>query len=322
METNAIVGGQESLDDDAVVMLKATFSAAAVQRLCTGTLVAPNLVLTAHRCVAPLPPLPFDCDFDGTLKPPDNGGGWFGQPVPSDVEVHLGPRAARTEPAAYGARVFSIGIEACVDDIALLELDRDLPLAPERLRLERGIALGETVSVVGFGDTGASNYPFVRYRRDGVHVTAVGYDDTTQGSSHVIPRTFLTGDGLCLGDVGGPALAAESGAMIGLYLWPTVAASCYATGQSHVFVKVAPYASFIREAFAAVGGEPLEEKSVERTTPRASPSCSVSPVRAPAGGAVHILVGYALWCAARRRARRRGHHLRRLSCAFGAVHAR
>ena len=307
-ERNAIVGGEESLDDSAVVMVRTPFPFLPDERLCTGTLIAPRLVLTALRCVAALPLAAFSCESDGTIREPDNGGGWFYQPVPGNVQVHLGPRAARTEPAAYGARVWSSGsVEACIDDIAVVELDRDLPLPPSTLRLAGGIARGDSVSVVGFGDTGVSNYPYVRNRRDGVHVTAVGPDDTTDGLSHVVPRTFLTDDGLCLGDVGGPALAAESGAVIGVYSYATRATSCYATGQTHVFVKVAPYASLIRKACAAVGSQPLEETTGDRPPRPARPTCSMSPRAAARGvhAAVAVLAALAFWCAAclRRRAR-------------------
>jgi hypothetical protein len=307
-EKNPIVGGEESLDDSAVVMLRTPFAPLPGEPLCTGTLVAPRLVLTALRCVAPLSFGEFSCNSDGTIRPPDTGAGWFFQSVPGNVQVHLGPRAARTEPAAYGARIWSSGsVEACIDDIALVELDRDLGLQPAMLRLDRGIARGDMVSVVGFGDTGTSNYPFVRNRRDGVHVTAVGPDDATNGVSLIVPRTFQTDDGLCAGDVGGPALDTESGAVVGVYSYATRVVSCYATGQTHVFVKVAPYASIIRKACAAVGSEPLAETTGERPTLPSRSGCSVSAQAGTAGtgAAVCLLAGLSFSLRARRRERAR-----------------
>jgi hypothetical protein len=290
-DTSAIVGGFESLDDDAVVMLRTTFKPGTPEMLCTATLLASNVVLTSYRCLAPLPTAAFSCRPDGSVAPLDGGGGgWFGEPVPSDTEIHLGPRAARTDAAALGARIWGAGtLEACIDDIALLELDRDLQLSPVAPGLSRAIAFGDAVSVVGFGDSGASNYPFVRFRRDDLKVTAVGPDDTSEGVSSVTPRTFWTDDGLCTGDTGGPALAADTGAVVGVYSRPTYNTSCYATGQSHIFTKVAPYASLIREALDAVGSEPLPETTAEVAAPPAhSPpahsGCGVSPRVSNLGG--------------------------------------
>jgi hypothetical protein len=305
IERAAVTGGEVSpAAEDAVVRLLAHQSNG-LSTTCTGTLVAPNLVLTALHCVALNTNIGFGgytCRSDGSLMPPDNGRGWLGAPItPSDIHVFFGGniRVAVSPNAsgpigdgsdlvgdARGQRVFGSGSTVmCVDDIALVELDRPLPSPGLPLRLERAVAVGELMTVIGYGTT---EYPVDtdRYRREGIEVHAVGPDDTSQGLGVVAPRAFLTGMGPCEWDEGGPALSDETGAVAGVYSRPLVGGGCYATDQLNHFAKVAPYASLIRQAFAAVGAEPLEEPTGDPGA-ASSEGCAV---RAPRGGQASGLV--------------------------------
>jgi hypothetical protein len=125
------------------------------EALCSGSLVAPNIVLTALHCVAYYDTFgTFGCDNQGVLTSTTPGGGQVGMPVePGDVHVDFGAQPDNT-PDAYGVRIFgSNSTEICRNDIALVVLDRDLPIAPLAMRLERETARGEKMLVVGFGQT-------------------------------------------------------------------------------------------------------------------------------------------------------------------------
>ncbi len=305
-ERTAIAGGELSGEaDNAVVQIQMTAPMPYVGRVCTGTLVAPNLVLTALHCVAPSVAKPFRCESDGSLSPPDDGSGWLAEPVPpSDVAAYFGPSAAQMEPAAYGMEIFGSGsTELCIDDIALVALDRDLPAPPAALRLERDVSLGETLTVMGYGEGPPTPGPFVRARRDGVRVLGVGPDDTTQGTGVITPRMFVTDDGPCAGDEGGPAFAADSGAVVGVYSRGTVADACEEAGQRHLFVKVAPYAALVRRAFVAVGATPVEEREPAGTSSGQAAGCTVSTGARPNGaiGALFAAAMLARWGHGRRR---------------------
>ena len=99
----------------------------------------------------------------------------------------------------------------------------------------------------------------------------MGPDDLSQGTGSVPPRQFIVGDGPCHGDFGGPAVSEETGVVAGVYSLNLSDAECEATGQRHVFTKVAPYAALVASAFASVGSVPRIEPSSEPRVTR-SPS--------------------------------------------------
>ena len=199
-----IAGGVPDTDDVAVVGITDDATGAT----CTGALIAPDLVLTAQHCVAPIVG-PFDC---ATVE--------FGPPgSPSTFHVTTLP-AFTFDPADYHAvaeiRIPPGGNGVCGRDVALLVLaapidaDEARPIVP---RLDVAVTPGELYAAVGYGatddvNTGAGE----RRRRDGLLADCIG---DGCGVPSIDAAEWRGEAGVCQGDSGGPALDA-AGRVIGV----------------------------------------------------------------------------------------------------------
>jgi hypothetical protein len=100
--------------------------------------------------------------------------------------------------------------EVCGADLALLLLDDPLdpseaqPIEP---RLDETIATGESYSAVGFGATPDPSQQGSRRSRSGLTVTCS--DEQCADPNALAPSEFSGDEGVCSGDSGGPALAAD-----------------------------------------------------------------------------------------------------------------
>lgn len=307
-QTSAIVGGDESgKEDDAVVDLYAGTGFEAAH--CTGTLIAPNVVLTALHCVAHFDQYTsFTCSPDGTLTTPAPGGVLGAPLAPDSISVHLGA-AYKSQPDAHATLVFGSGsTQICRHDIALLVLDRELEAPPVSLRLDRRTRRGERLRVVGYGVNGTQNVH--RYARPAVRITDVGEDAEHGAEGTAAPYTFVTSEGACQGDSGGPAFSEQTGALVGVYSI-SAATSCTAVGVRNVYTQVAPFEDLIRQALEAAGhsarlepDEPVDagdaaatddaDEGAKGSGSRRDPSlaCNVPP--ASGGHAGHAALGAAL----------------------------
>src|SRR5262245_43366741 len=109
---DAIVDGIRSpMAQDAVVCIAIRPQGALRPGFCTGTLVAPNLVLTARHCVSKTDPAIFTCESDGTASA---GGGIQSDYAPGELTIYRGiaakataraDGAATTNAAARGAKI-------------------------------------------------------------------------------------------------------------------------------------------------------------------------------------------------------------------------
>lgn len=258
----AIISGELSPEsDDGVLALRTDRTKDT--SVCSASLVAPNVVLTARHClVAEYPADDIRCNSDGTLMMPS--GGQLGVAVaPERVSVFAGAHPESDgnsglpggEPAAIGLHIVTGDWPSvCRDDVGLVILDRALSLPIVPLDLTRVVAKGERVSLVGFGLTETSN-PGDRWtprrRRDGVTIRYVG----------TLPNTFVLGPSVCMGDSGGPALDADSGAIVGVYSlgFPgNDPSACSASTALNYFVQVRPYEGLLRQAFQ-LAGQPFPE---------------------------------------------------------------
>jgi secreted trypsin-like serine protease len=158
---------------------------------CSGTLVTPSLVLTAHHCVT-------ERDSDGEILPRDV--------APELVEVELGGdylpwgkvgvRAIMSPPCGY---------RSGHGDIAILVLSRALVGIPTmEAVLEGPPRLGTTVDPIGFGRCPLTTDAVHRVRREGGHVEKVG------------TGSFFAAASLCPGDSGGPARDRATGQVVGV----------------------------------------------------------------------------------------------------------
>lgn len=173
--------------------------------ICSGTLIAPNLVLTAQHCVSELNSQFVLCgstEFGDTYAPSsfmvttDPVMSPFGQ-VYNVSEVLIPP----------GDR------DLCNTDIALLVLQSNVPSSvtePYIPRVDITAQQGEIYSAHGYGDTdGTDGQAGIRRWIDERQVFCDGDACRAFGGNQIQDREWIGSNGTCQGDSGGPALDVE-----------------------------------------------------------------------------------------------------------------
>lgn len=175
--------------------------------LCTATLIAPNLLLTARHCVSAR------TGDDHVLC----GDAALGEPHPADAffttnDPH--PRDGSPFFEATEVRVPAGGIDTCGYDIALVILKQNVPAGistPAVPRIDREVLPGERYTAVGYGQNGDGNASGKRMQLAGLRIAC---EPGTCGEG--VESTEFRGEtGICSGDSGGPALDTD-GKVVGV----------------------------------------------------------------------------------------------------------
>lgn len=246
---------------------------------CTGTMLAPNLVLTARHCVSNTQD-GIACRADGSSIA---GGKITSDKKAEDIYVVVGTqRPTRPEANGQGAKLFvTDATNLCNNDIALVLLKepiKDVPIAP--IRLETPAVKGELLTAVGWGVTEKTQSPNVRQQRSGIEVVSVGGDVREQTG----PSEFSVGESICSGDSGGPAIAEATSTVIGVVSRggngtnPTSnpASSCVGSSASNIYTGVAGFKDLILAAYAEAGQDPWLEGGPDPRLAKDGEACTES----------------------------------------------
>lgn len=202
-----IAGGKDDYNDTNVVGVVLPQEG----YLCSGSLIAPNVVLTAHHCVANI--------VNGSQGVLCASTGFTG-PFPAShfvVTPKYDSNDSSADHTVREVRLPTTDTLLCGKDLAILILDKPFTtneaLAPFVPRVDTELAKGEIYSAIGYGGTDqAADGAGYRRRRDGLAVQCGG----TQCQIQLAEKTEWIGQtGICEGDSGGPAVDAQ-GRVVGV----------------------------------------------------------------------------------------------------------
>jgi Trypsin len=319
-----IKGSSSPAAQDSVIMIQM-----GQEGFCSGTLIAPNVVLTARHCVST--PAEDDC---GTIQ---------GDMAPATLGIAIGPSANQASaPVAHAKKYFyGAGKDLCeAGDFALILLDRSVTGAPSSKVRAAPATVGETFVAVGYGED-ENKQVSVRRQRTGVKALAIGPAQETftptnaAAFSYEIPAgEIATSEAVCHGDSGGPLFDLQ-GRVVGMTS-RGADPNDVCVDRPDIFTAVAAHLAVVDQALQEAGfprtgdesgtkpssqDDPTQSadedtttdedetpapKKRKKATPTANAGCSVghaSPgdTRAPAGAFGLLLLALTAWRASSRR---------------------
>jgi MYXO-CTERM domain-containing protein len=194
--TQAIAGGTEDASHQNVFLLVRETQQSG--SLCTATLIAPNLLLTARHCVSPGTGDDHVLCGDSVLDDPYPASAFF---ATNDSP----PSRDSTLFHAIAVRVPGLGEDTCGYDLALVILKHSVPSeisVPAVPRIDREVQPGELYTAVGYGENEAGDSTGSRMRLDGLSIAC----EPGSCGEGVESTEFRGEKGICSGDSGGPAL--------------------------------------------------------------------------------------------------------------------
>jgi Trypsin len=224
--------------DPAVVILEAPGGL-----VCSGALIAPDVVLTARHCTSLVV-------AGATCPPPASQRVQvMGELNPGSMRVLLGDEVASAVVSALGLAFIVPSTETlCGSDIALVLLDRPIASVTPLLVQSVGIAEGQHVRSVSYG-----NDPGLKILREHVPVVETA---TTE---------FRVAEGSCEGGGGGPALDEATGKVVGVLA--EFGPSCKGPHPYDVYTRVEVFYPLVEEALAASMEAGKKLSAANRTDP-------------------------------------------------------
>ncbi|MFO7178738.1 MAG: S1 family peptidase [Pseudomonadota bacterium] len=200
---------------------------------CSGALIAPDRVLTAHHCVAVR-------SANGRIEPKDI--------EPSGVRVELG--GGHLPWGDVGVRAIvapDCGHAAGDGDIAILVLERPVRgVAVRAPELDRAPSPGDALMPIGFGRCGGSDDGIYRKLRVGSPVR------------EVFSKRFRLEAAICPGDSGGPAVSLNDGRIMGVVSQSAMDANEATLGLTELTRLDSFRAVFATAELVAQGASPAE----------------------------------------------------------------
>jgi hypothetical protein len=190
------------------------------QRLCTGTLIATNVVLTARNCVWTTQD-PWSC--------PATTGQVVSARLPQTLGILLGDDATTATASAHGAELLvpDTGL-ICDHDIAAIILDAEIPsVAPIKVSTAIPI-ITHHVRTIGFDNTGG------KLLREFMPIFEIS------------PAELEVNELSCNGEIGGPALDESTSELIGVV--SRQGSSCDGPNSHNVYTRADAFQDLIAAA--------------------------------------------------------------------------
>jgi hypothetical protein len=291
-----IIGGTISGAEHDEVVVLVTFRDGARRFLCSATLVAPNLLLTARHCVTDFAAGSAACTAEGT---PRTGAGVQADRDPSSLVLFVGSNGVAPDSSveansvARGSKLIvdTSTTTQCNHDIAFVVLDKPVTTAPvATIRLE-ALSAAEKVAAVGWGVDETGRLTASREIRQDLPLLGVGPgtypDNPTLGFGR---KEFMVGESTCAGDSGGPALS-KTGAVVGVASRTgngqpgdatNYAATCTGASAHAVYTQLSAHKDLVMRAFEAAGAVPKTEVAPQ-ATPVTPPAAEATTETKPEG---------------------------------------
>jgi hypothetical protein len=254
---------------DSVVFIAAVNSNSS--SACSGTIVAPNLILTARHCITTVKDEPFSCQADGSLNSNSKGGVFISDWPISQLYIFKG----QTKPDYLSNLANADGLaqavfhpsssEMCDGDIALILLQQPLKKPTiATLHFYGPVIPGDIITAVGYGLDQSGTIPAYRLQRKDIPILRVGPVSATNNTWPVAINEFEVGEAICQGDSGGPAFDIN-GAVIGLVsaggngragTTSNAAEDCIGSDTRNYYTRISGYRNLIFEAFQQSGYQP------------------------------------------------------------------